>query len=241
MKKILAVLLAVAMLGSAAAQPQLMNPGLTPSSPFYVFDQAAESFELALASIPVIGGPELKAKIHANHAEERLAEARSLSERNRSRMAEKAVNRYQKQIELAQRQGLQANSTDFNTRFQNVTGKHVDVLEDVRKRVPEQAQGAINRAIENNRKIPEGLKAKPGKGKEVRPSDGKPGQKPGPAVEVQNRTEIVPGNSGKPENPGNEKGGAGGSMEPPASKGPSMEAPEPDAMVSPNDTGNVLK
>lgn len=231
-RKALVVLIAVSMIASASAQGQgLMDPGIKPGSPFYIFDQMSESFESALASLPVLGSPALKAKVQANHAEERLAEANALTKTNRSELAEKAMARYNRGINSAQESASQINDSELDARLRNVTGKHVVVLEDVRKRVPAQAQAAIDQAINSSSRIAGPTTDIPRRGAEIGkngstvnsvtpPGDGKDK----PEVRVGNKSELVPGNPpGRP----NRDSTAGGSMEPPSSssQGPSIVPP----------------
>lgn len=64
--------------GMVAAAPQLTDAGAVPGSFLYPVDQTVEDAELFLASAPVIGIDAAYAKVKANIAEERLAEATAL-------------------------------------------------------------------------------------------------------------------------------------------------------------------
>lgn len=206
MRKLFALLAAATLLlGTAAAQSSgASDTGPAPGSPFYFLKQADDAIETAIASAPVVGSPALKAKVHANHAEERLAEARKLAAANRSEAADRAMDRYRQQMNYAQENAKEANITELNDRFRNVTRRHTEVLKQVRERVPEQAKASIDRAIENNEKItgPPQHANNPAErppSTEKKPDIPAEGPGKGPEVNIEPRTEVVPG---KPTGPG---------------------------------------
>lgn len=196
MKK-LATLLALALfVGAAAAQPQsqnLKNPGQTPGNALYGLDRAMESVELTIAR--AIGGQERAAKVRANHAEERLSEAQKLAESNRTDDIERLMQDYDRNMNAIRNSSAELNDTEFQERVQNMTNKHVQVLERVQQQVPEQAQQGIQRALENSRKPVPGPRAGPPEGVPGRPdtsgNSSEPGNGQGPAA-PENRTEGPP-------------------------------------------------
>jgi hypothetical protein len=124
----------------------------TPGDTFYFLDKFSESLELTVAKAPVIGSPELEAKVRANHAAERLAEARKLADQNRSDKVESLMAEYSRQTNLSINSAREANNTNLSQRLGNVNDNHVEVLRDVQSKVPEQAQKGIQNAIENSQK-----------------------------------------------------------------------------------------
>ena len=166
MQKTVFIVSILMMIGTVAAAPiDLTKSGQTPGDAFYVLDRFSESLELAVAKSP-LGSSELEAKVRANHAEERLAEARKLTAQNRSEEVEELMNEYSKQTNLSVKSAKKANNTELSRRLGNLSDKHVEVLRDVEKKVPEQAKKGIQTAIENSQKnqrdlgMPEVAKAK---------------------------------------------------------------------------------
>lgn len=197
MSKITALIVGLALFtGIAAAQPaDITAPGMGPDSPFYFLDRASESMELAVAKSP-LGSPELEAKVRANHAEERLSEAREMVERNKTEEADRLMEEYNRGLNRSVEKAREANSTELSERLGNVTNKHVEVLKDVRERVPEQARTGIDRAIKNSQRNTQNLRnpGRPDKVPGKPPEAGVPGDK-GPGAEV-------PGQDNAPAKPG---------------------------------------
>lgn len=199
----------------AAAPSEIMDPGQTPGDSFYFFDRFSESLELAVAQAPVIGSSELEAKVRANHAEERLSEARKMAEKNRSEEVEKLVKEYDRQSNLSIRSAKKANNTEITRKLDNISNKHVEVLQDVKEKVPEQAQKGIQKAIENSQRnrrelgVTEGVEPGPPKDRRPGSSDGDtsgPGTGGEPAQDGNGSGEddsITGKASGRPSVPGN--------------------------------------
>jgi hypothetical protein len=183
--------------GAGSAQPQgIMNPGQAPGDALYGLDRATESIELAFAR--TVGGEERAAKVRANHAEERLAEAQKLADQNRTERVGDLMNQYNRNMEEVMNASQRMNDTEFNERVQNMTQKHVEVLQRVQEKVPEEAQQGIQTALENSQRN------MAGPGQRGPPADA------GPGNETDSRPEDragPPGNQseGAPEN-GSETG-----------------------------------
>lgn len=126
------------------------DPGITPGSPFYGIEKAVESLEVRMAT--AIGGREMGSKALANNAQERLAEARSLAERNRTELASKAVDDYSNNLNRSRAMAQESNNTELSDRLDNISRGNVQALEQVREKVPEQARAGIDRAIKNSNK-----------------------------------------------------------------------------------------
>ncbi|HCP08809.1 MAG TPA: hypothetical protein DIT25_03370 [Candidatus Moranbacteria bacterium] len=157
MKKIQSILLAlvfvfgfVGIVGAQEGQA-LPDPGITPDSPFYFLDKWGKGISLAFTF-----GTEAKAKKQLIIAQERLAEAEQMEEEGKTEAAEKAVEQYGKMVSAAAENvakaarsgegfpdalaGLLATTTSIS---QTVLGK-------VYVQVPEQAKGAIERAMQTS-------------------------------------------------------------------------------------------
>ncbi len=91
-----------------------------------------------------------KAKIERSLllAERRLLEAQALAEQGDAR-AEEATLRYEAEITKAQERADRANSAELSARVAENATRHITVLNEVLKRVPERARGGVERALEN--------------------------------------------------------------------------------------------
>jgi hypothetical protein len=69
----------------------LPDSGLTPDNPFYFLDTLSENISLALTR-----GPEAKAKKAFSHAEEKLAEAKDMTEKGNQKATDKATKQHDK-------------------------------------------------------------------------------------------------------------------------------------------------
>jgi hypothetical protein len=166
-KTVIAAFTALVLVTGAAAQPaqqDLPSPGMTPANPFYFMEQASESMALAVARAPVIGSPELESKVRANQASERLAEARKLADMNQTEEVERSMERYRREMNRSMALASRSEDENLRKRLGNATSNQERVLEEVKQKVPEQAQKGIETAIENNRKGREKLQTPPGRG-----------------------------------------------------------------------------
>lgn len=150
---------------------ELPEPGTTPGSPFFGLEQAQESIGLALTF-----NSEKKAHKRLQMAQERLSEAKKLSEDNDSTNAEKAVQMHSSAMERAD-QAVQNLPEDrrgnASQELNNTRSQSISVLEDLKQRLPESAMNGIETAIKAHQK------------KEV-------GNKSGRQGTSQNRTETPP-------------------------------------------------
>ncbi|MFB6166694.1 MAG: DUF5667 domain-containing protein [Candidatus Nanohaloarchaea archaeon] len=219
------IAITVLLSGAAAAQPaDIPAAGMTPGDLFYGLERASEALELAVASAPVIGSDELAAKVRANHAAERLAEARKLAEKNKTEKVEQLMDQYSRGMNRSVQTAKRSGKPEFVSRLKNVSSNQVKVLEQVKQQVPGPAKKGIENAIENSRKnqeeleLPEQARKRPGtetgnrdRSREnginisvgEKPSTGRPGkERPGPGER--------PGNPPEPEKP-DESGATTGS------------------------------
>lgn len=132
---------------NAQTEAELPSPGLTPDSPFYFLERFFEGVGTFFTF-----GDVAKAERYAKLAAERIAEAKAVVDKGKPEVAEKALTRYQDQLEksLAKADQAQAKGKDTTTVEQLVaraTTHHLEVLNDVYNKVPEQAKAAIEKAM----------------------------------------------------------------------------------------------
>lgn len=142
------------MFTGAAAQSQqsyVGQAGMTPASPFYFLEQVSEGMALAVARAPVIGSQELEAKVRANQASERLAEARKLAETNRPELVERTMRSYSRQMERSVQLASNSENQKLRRRLGKASSGQEQVLQEVEQRVPAEAREGIRKAIESNR------------------------------------------------------------------------------------------
>ena len=150
-KKILLASILAIFLFSGTSQAQandLPQPGMLPDSPFYFMKSFFEGIGTFFAFNDLA-----KAERFLNLAETRLAEAKALAEKGKSQLAERSVERYQEQINRALSRAEQARTKGLDidevmAKVSEATLRHQAVLADVYQKVPEQAQPAIQRAME---------------------------------------------------------------------------------------------
>lgn len=156
--------------GSAVAASSSALPGDT----LYGVKRAVERVSLAMHRDPVG-----RAALQLRFAEVRLAEVRELLAAGRD--TGEAVDGLEDALTGAEEEALHAvalgrDADALLAHVQEMIAKHVAVLTDVLGKVPEQAQDAIQRAIDNAEKA----KAKVQKGRENKPDDaGPPDTTPG--------------------------------------------------------------
>ena len=190
MRKLVAVLSVVLIASMVAAQAEsqsnLPEPGTTPASPFFGLEQAQESISMALTF-----DKEKKAQKRLKIAQERLAEAKKLSDNNDTENAEKAVGLHNQALEKANRsiQELPADRRSGVEEEMNRTlGESVRVLEDLKQKLPESAMEGINTAIRAHKQR--------GLGQEGKPDSPNPG----------NQTGVEPGQDRPEQDGGNTSG-----------------------------------
>jgi hypothetical protein len=132
----------------AQIETELPPAGLTPDSPFYFL----EIFFEGVGTFFTFGDVN-KAERYAKLAAERVAEAKAVVDKGKPEAAEKALTRYQDQLEksLAKAKEAQAKGksvAEVTEIVSQATAKHLTVLEEVLERVPEQAKSAILQARE---------------------------------------------------------------------------------------------
>ncbi len=139
-------------MGVLAQQAELLSPGLTPNSPFYFLDTLGEKLGMFFTF-----GDLKKAEKAMQYAEEKLAEAKLMAEKNKIQAMEKANQKYQEFLGLANRKTQEAkergkNIDELAILITEKILKHQDILVEVFEKVPEQAKAAIEKAIEVSRR-----------------------------------------------------------------------------------------
>lgn len=143
---ILSLMFAVAVFAQgASAQEQdpgseFANPGITPDSPWYFFDDLSERARLVFAF-----NDEVKTRLELSFADERVAEIRVMVEEENEGAAEKARTRYEILLKQVESRTL---SPEVIARIAEATGKHQAVLERVLVNAPESARPALEGVIE---------------------------------------------------------------------------------------------
>ncbi len=131
-----------------AQESDLPNPGILPGHPLYFLKNWSENIRTVFTF-----SDEAKAERMLFLSEKRLAEANELSELGEVELAQETLSRYEEHLNAALARAQEArekgqNMDDVLARVSEATLKHQDVLADVYERVPEQAQEAIGRAME---------------------------------------------------------------------------------------------
>jgi hypothetical protein len=146
---ILASLVLVGFVGGVLAQgTELPAPGLTPDSPFYFLERISEGIGTFFTF-----GDLKKAERYAALAAERVAEVQAVVEKGKPEFAEKALKRYEEQLNrsLARAEKAKAKGQKVEKVTETLaeaTGKQLLVLEGVLEKVPGAAKVAIVKAKE---------------------------------------------------------------------------------------------
>lgn len=147
-KTISSILVGLVLLGGAASAQtvDLPSPGIASGSPFFFIERLFENIGTFFTF-----GDANKARRLIALAEERLAEAKALTERGDSDNAERSSELYEEQFSEAQERAERSRNADALATVTEATSKHFAVLEEVIERVPEQAKDSVRRALENSR------------------------------------------------------------------------------------------
>ena len=129
------------------------SAGLTPDSPFYIFKTLKENIQIFFTF-----NAEQKVKQFLHLADVRLAEYQKMIEKGKTEIAQKTLEKYEKQLAraLAKVEELKSKGKDvkdISERIATTTAKHIEVLENNLEKVPESAKEGIERALENSRKV----------------------------------------------------------------------------------------
>ena len=133
--------------GILAQETKLSDPGLTPDSPFYFLETIAEE----IVTFFTFGNLK-KAERHTALAAERVVEAEAMVKKEKPKLVERTLKRYEDQLEKAlfraEKAGTEGKNIEEVTKtIVEDTYKHLIVLNEVLEKVPEEAKPAIERAM----------------------------------------------------------------------------------------------
>lgn len=126
--------------------------GITPDSWMYGFKKFFEGIDLFFTFDDVA-----KAEKHLKYAELRLSEAKEMAEKGKPEFVDDLIEEYEDNLEKANEiskiaQQVGKNVTKVTELVAIATSIHVDVLENVLEKVPEQAKPSIQRAITSSKR-----------------------------------------------------------------------------------------
>ena len=157
MKKTLLLLFIFSLLlggvGILAKDNELPESGLTPDSPFYFLKTWKEQIQLFFTF-----GAENKAKQYLHLADVRLAEYQKMIEKGKTELAQKTLDKYEKQLNHAlqkmeelKQKGEETKNISKN--LEDTISKHITVLQQNLQKVPETGKKGIEKALEASSKI----------------------------------------------------------------------------------------
>ncbi|MDZ4209875.1 MAG: DUF5667 domain-containing protein, partial [Candidatus Curtissbacteria bacterium] len=127
---------------------ELPDPGLTPDSHFYFLKSWKESIQLFFTF-----GEENKAKQFLHLADVRLAEYQKMIEKGKTEIAQKTLEKYEKQLNhaLDKAEQVKEKGKDVEKLKDTISEKilkHQEVLENILEKVPEEAKKGIEKALD---------------------------------------------------------------------------------------------
>lgn len=127
--------------------------GFTPDHPLYGLERAVEKVRLALTF-----NEQAKAEMHVQLAYERLVEAKSMEQKNKTQFVPELVKDYEDEVAAAEASIAKAethgqNVTAVRMHVMEMTAKHIEVLQRVMENAPESAQSGIQTAIQNAEQV----------------------------------------------------------------------------------------
>lgn len=162
MRKLLLIVSALLIVSTASAHAgdhsELPDPGTTPDSIFFGLEQAQESVSLALTF-----NKQKKVEKRARLAEERLAEAKKLLDQNKTDPARKATLLHSNQMDKAIKayNNLpESKRSELEDNMSSTRGKSMQVLNEIKDKVPEAAIKGLSTAIDAPRPEDTGNKSK---------------------------------------------------------------------------------
>jgi len=136
----------------AQSSTDLENPGILPDNNFYFLKIWKEQIQLFFTF-----NAQKKAKKYLHLSEVRLAEYQKMIEKNKPEIAQKSLEKYQKQLNLAlenmeKTRNKGKDISDLVQKVTTATTKHIQVLQQVLAKNPEQAQKGLTNALESSQK-----------------------------------------------------------------------------------------
>jgi len=161
MKKILfsliVLMLLIGGLNVLAQDNDLPSVGITPDSRFYFLQEWKEQIQLFFTF-----GAKNKAKQYLHLVDVRLAEYQKMLDKGKTEIAQKVLNKYEKQLNhaISKIQELENKGSDVKDLSQKIstnTLKHIGILEENLQKVPESGKEGIKKALDA---ITKGVKTK---------------------------------------------------------------------------------
>lgn len=147
-------LLLLTFLGTAvlAQEADLPDPGTTPDSAFYFLKTWKEGIQTFFTP-----GAENKAKQFLHLSEVRLAEYNKMIEKGKTEIAQRTLDKYEKQLGRALEKAEKAKEKgkdveELVTLVKEKTAKQQEALSRVLEKAPEQAKKGIEKAVEASKK-----------------------------------------------------------------------------------------
>lgn len=139
--------------GILAKDDTLLSPGITPDSPFYFLKTWKEKIQLFFTF-----GKENKAKQFLHLSEVRLAEYQKMLDKGKNEIAQKTLEKYEKQLSQAVQKVKELkqkgkNVEDISQKVQDSLGENIEVLQRNLQKVPEAGKEGIERALENAKNL----------------------------------------------------------------------------------------
>ncbi len=175
-KKIIFSLIVLSLLiagfSALAEDSSLPSPGLTPDNPLYFFKTWKEQIQLFFTF-----NAENKAKQYLHLADVRLAEYQKMLEKGKTEIAQKTIEKYDKQLNRALQKIEELKTKnqdvkDVSQKLGDTLNRHIDILEKNLQKVPESAKEGISKAIESSSKAIEKTGGKTKKEKSCTDSGG---------------------------------------------------------------------
>jgi len=138
--------------GVLAQSDNLPSSGITPDSRFYFLKTWKEAIQTFFTF-----GAENKAAQYLHLADVRLAEYQKMLEKGKTDIAQRTLDKYQKQLDYALQkiQELNAKGKDtknISQKLEDTVSNHLTVLQRNLQKVPETAKKGLQNAIENSSK-----------------------------------------------------------------------------------------
>jgi len=157
MKKILFSLIVLSFLigglSVLAQENNLPSSGMTPDNPLYFLKAWKETIQTFFTF-----GAENKAKQYLHLSDVRLAEYQKMIEKGKTEIAQKTLEKYEKQLNhaIAKIEELKQKGEDVkdvSQKLEETISKHIAVLEENLQKVPEAAKNGIETALESSNKV----------------------------------------------------------------------------------------
>lgn len=175
MKKLISILiigsLFLAGAHALAQSASLPDPGVTPDSPFYFLKTWKEQVQLFFTF-----NAEKKVQQFLHLADVRMAEYQKMLEKGKTEIAQKTLEKYQKQLDRALQKAeelkakkdarkeksdqIEKETSTTTPKIKELNERHIQILQKNLEKVPEAARESLRRALENSTKLKERIQEK---------------------------------------------------------------------------------